>query len=133
MARSENRATLVKSLCTLPLLALLAWSAVADDPVDHYSGEPSETLEQAVENFTEGTEQLRELLSGEVSEQDMADIHQLSYTLENAVAKLSEELEALGVALEDVHLASEDFDEGTVVDRGKVYMNIADTLRKLGD
>ena len=123
---------LTRALCLLPLCALLSWPALADDPVDHYAGKPSETLEEAVKNFTEGNARLRELLSGEVSNQDMADIHELSYTIENAVATLRREMNVLAVVLEDVHIASERFNQDTVSASGKAYLDMADTLETLG-
>lgn len=124
---------LTRTLLLLPLCSLLSSPLAADDPVDHYAGEPSETLADAVQNFTEGNARLRELLSGEVSNQDMADIHELSYTLENAVATLRREMNVLAVVLEDVHLASESFNQDTVSASGKAYLDMADTLEALGD
>ncbi len=124
---------LPRLLLLLPLFSALSLPLVADDSVDHYAGKPSETLAEAVKNFTEGNARLRELLSGEVTNQDMADIHEVSYTLENAVAKLQRELNVLAVVLEDVHLASESFNQNTVSASGKAYMDIADTLEALGE
>lgn len=120
------------TLRALPLVALLPFCALADDDrVEHFQGEPAETLEEAVSHLNEGNAQLRTLLAGEITEQDMADIHELSYTLENAVARLQKELKVLGVVLEDVHLASEAFNEDTVAASGRAYLEMIEQLEGL--
>ena len=116
----------------LPLLVILSWSSLADDRVDHYRGKPADTLEQAVVNFTEGNRELRELLAGEVTVGDLARIHELSYTLENALGKIDEEIKVLAILLEEVHLASETAKAESVRGNGRAYFEIADVL-KLGD
>lgn len=116
----------------LPLLALLPFCTLADDErVEHFQGKPAETLEEAVAHLNEGNVQLRALLAGEITEQDMADIHELSYTLENAVGRLQRELKALGVVLEDVHLASEALDKDTVAASGRDYLELIEQLEGL--
>ncbi len=117
-----------RSLMMLPLLAAMSWSAQGDDRLDHYQGKPAETLEQAVANFAEGNRELRQLLEGEVSNADLARVHELSYTLENALGKMNQEMKVLAVLLEQVHLASETAKAETVQGSGRAYFEIVDTL-----
>ncbi len=114
------------------LLASLSCPVTAEDRTEHFAGKPADTLEQAVANFAEGNRQLRELLSGDVSQEDLAQIHQLSYTLENALGKMNEEMQALAVLLEQVHLGSETGKTQSVQGNARAYFNIVDTL-ELGD
>lgn len=123
---------LKSTLRLLPLLAVLSWPALAEERVDHYQGKPAETLEQAIANFKAGNAQLKQLLEGEVTSADLAEIHQLSYTLENALGKMNKEMKVMAMLLEQVHLASETAKAQTVQGSGRAYLDIADTLEALG-
>ena len=48
-------------------------------------------------------------------------MHQLTYTLENALGKINQELAKLAETLEAVHVASETGDVGTVLARGREF------------
>lgn len=96
---------------------------------DHYQGEPSETLEQAVANFSEYNQKLESLLAqDELSARQLNEVHQLTYTLENALEKIQEELVDLAEVLEEVHVGSETSDESAVLTRGAVYLERARLL-----
>lgn len=109
---------------------LLAQPALADsERPDHYKGEPAETLEQAVKNFSEYNTKLEAALAAE--KMDLAkldEIHQLTYTLENALNRMRADLEELSETLEAVHKASEHAEEETVRREGAKYL---ETSRKL--
>ena len=120
-----------KLLFTAICLGLLGSTASADDHerADHFEGESAETLDQAVTNFTETNRRLAELLSQEeLSNSDLGTIHELTYTLENALAKIDEELETMAVDLEEVHLGSETLDHERVSSHGAAYLEAAQTL-----
>lgn len=117
-----------RSLMMLPFLAAMSWSAQAEDRLDHYQGKPADTLEQAIANFAEGNRELRQLLEGKVSDADLARVHELSYTLENALGKMNKEMKVLAMLLEQVHLASETAKAETVQGSGRAYLEIVDTL-----
>lgn len=96
---------------------------------DHFEGKASETLQEAVANFSEGNQQLAELLaSGELSNEQMGELHMLTYTLENALHKIDAEVEAMAVSLEEVHLGSESLDQQRVAENGADYLEAAQTL-----
>ena len=62
----------------------------------------------------------------------MTKVHELTYTLENALAKINDELGKLAVTLEEVHLASEKYDADAVRDHGDAYMEVITTISKMG-
>jgi hypothetical protein len=100
----------------------------AAETAGHFKPKASETLEQAVTNFTEGNQQLETLLAGELDAKRLYEIHQLTYTLEVALAKIIEEAKELAEVLEEVHVATEKNDAATATSKGSEYL---DTARKL--
>ncbi len=125
--------TLRKSLLVSAFSLLVAAPALADDRVDHFEGKPAETLEQAVRHLSEYSKQLESLVEGDLSNADMGEIHQITYTLENALAKLDTDLNELAETLEEVHIASETADKETVKQSGKTYLEVIETLKQLAD
>lgn len=108
---------------------MFAAAAQASSPAEHFEGEPAETLDQAVANFSEYNQRLAELLAQEeLSLEDLGTIHELSYTLENALQKINEEVEAMAADLEEVHLGSETGDFERVQRHGEAYLEDAQTL-----
>ncbi|MDZ7752782.1 MAG: DUF6746 family protein [Gammaproteobacteria bacterium] len=107
----------------------LAGAAPASDDVEHYEGKPAETLEQAVANFSEYNAKLAAVLEQkELTPQDLATVHQLTYTLENALERINHDFSALAETLEAIHLASERADAEGVGSNGARYL---DTARKV--
>jgi len=100
---------------------LVAAPAFASD-TDHFKGEPSHTLEQAVANFSQYNKKLEKVLAGDLTPEAMNEVHQLTYTLENALQKLDGEIDELEETLEKVHKASERADTDTVRTAGKQYL-----------
>src|SRR6056297_2802073 len=99
------------------------------EQVTHYAPEPSETLEQAVENFAKYNDKLADVLDRDpLTTADMEEVHQYTYTLEIALAKINEELGALPVILEEVHQTSEGDDPARLRDAGAAYLGQAQLL-----
>lgn len=99
------------------------------EPVAHYEGKSAETLQQAVSNFNKGNARLARLLSQpSLSAADLAAIHELTYTLENALARINADVDQLAVKLEEVHLGSEDNDAARVKTEGDKYLAISNDL-----
>ena len=69
-------------------------------------------------------------MQGELNAEAMVEIHQLTYTLENALEKIHSETTELKVVLEDVHLGSENMDFAKVKQQVKRYLDTATTLVK---
>lgn len=119
----------MKALLPAVLTSLLIATASADSSPAHFKGEPADTLSQAVANFSEYNQRLADLLAqDELSMEDLGTIHELTYTLENALEKISEEVETMAVTLEEVHLGSETGDFERVSSNGAAYLDAAQTL-----
>lgn len=112
----------------------LASAALAhEERVGHFKGKESNTLAEAVANFNETNKQLEALLAGEVTNNDIAAVHEATYTLEKALEKIHSELGTLAETLEEVHLASEKFNRDGVKTNGDKYIAVVKELNKLGD
>jgi len=106
------------------LSMLVAQSAIADDRPDHFEGRASDTLDEALANLTEANQEVASILAKEeVSMTDMARIHELTYTLENALERIDEEYDELEEQLEALHLASEGGESERVRELGKTYLD----------
>ncbi|WP_462320092.1 DUF6746 family protein [Halochromatium sp.] len=118
-------------LITLAIVLTLPGGVVADemspDGRPHFSGKEADSVEEAFHHFEEGNERLSKYLEGDTIEAaDLAHIHELTYTLENALGKMQAALSSLAVTLEEVHLASEKGDQETVLKSGREYLWMAD-------
>lgn len=119
----------MKTLLIALLASLISATAVADSNPSHFKGEPAETLNQAMANFSEYNQRLAELLAqDELDIADLGTIHELTYTLENALEKIQEEVNAMAEALEEVHLGSETGDFERVNSNGAIYLEAAQAL-----
>ncbi|GGE64055.1 hypothetical protein GCM10011533_15620 [Streptosporangium jomthongense] len=114
--------TIVRNLTAVAASLLFAVPAFASEG-DHFKGKPANTLEQAVANFSEYNNRLEDMLAGELGLEAMNEVHQLTYTLENALKKLDDEIDELEDTLEKVHKASEHADPDTVRSAGKQYLS----------
>ncbi|MDR9437237.1 MAG: DUF6746 family protein [Thiohalophilus sp.] len=110
-------------LATAFALVIPTFSAQADDDMpEHFEGEPSRTLEEAFKNLGVYNKKLEKLLDGEMTPKKMGEIHILTYTLENALKRIEDDVEDLAETLEEVHKASERAEDDTVMDKGKIYL-----------
>ncbi|RUO39830.1 hypothetical protein CWE15_08735 [Aliidiomarina taiwanensis] len=109
--------------------ALQEVQASDDDRMSHYKGEPSPSLEVAVKNLTEFNQQLEAILaSDDLDIHKLSEIHQLTYTLENALERIEDELDRAEDLLEEVHVGSERAQYEQVREAGKAYL---EQIRKL--
>lgn len=119
---------LVASL-TLACTLALALPALAEERPDHYQAEQAETLEQALANLHEYNANLASLMEKEgLTPEEVNQVHLLTYTLENALERLRDDLERLVEVLEEVHVASEFLDADTVQRSGREYLERAQKL-----
>lgn len=117
---------------------LLGGSAIAsegstgghdDERAEHFEGEAAADIAEARANLAAANAELRELLAqDEMSSADMARVHEISYTMENAIQRVQTDLEEAAVALEEVHLASEEMDRETVSQRAPDYLDLVEAL-----
>lgn len=105
--------------------------ALADERPDHFEGEKAASLEEALVHLASYNAKLEAVLAkDELGPEDTAEVHQLTYTLENALAKIKSEVEGLEETLEEVHVASERYEVGTVRSQGRKYLDDAAKLAK---
>lgn len=101
----------------------------SDDRISHFQALPSESLEQAVTNLASHNQELKALVEKpELTNEDMVKIHELTYTLENALERLREDIESTADVLEEVHLGSETMDRNRVRDNAQRYLEVMRTL-----
>lgn len=117
---------------SLLLATLMLTTSVSAEPrPEHFKGKSADTLPEAVANFSEYNNALEALLrKPSLSPQDLHEVHQLTYTLENALEKIRAELATLADTLEAVHLASEAANSDEVRTQGQAYLS---TSRQLID
>ena len=106
---------------------------IADDRVDHFKGLQAESLSEAFAHVTEYNQRLQELLDGELTAEAIFQVHELTYTLENALERLETELEAWAEQLEELHLASEKFDAEAVKAEGDAYLALSEQWQRWGN
>ncbi|RUO71527.1 hypothetical protein CWI79_01790 [Pseudidiomarina salinarum] len=103
-----------------------AAAPLSEERPDHFEGKSSETLEQAMSNLAEYNAKLHAMLAnGDLTPKQMGEIHQLTYTLEEALAKLKDEVETMQEQVETVHLGSEKMSYDDVKETGKAYLDKA--------
>lgn len=124
-----------KSLVLVAVVAMysvvpMTFASGPGEKISHYKGKPSETLSEAVRNFAEYNAKLEILLKGKVDDNAMADVHELTYTLENALGKMNEETAKLAATLEALHQASEKHDREAVLRHGNQYLSVSKEIVK---
>lgn len=116
----------------IPAFGLLCAATAAqadDDRPEHFEGEGAKTLEQALVNLREYNAKLSTIIErDELTASDMAEIHKLSYTLENALERIEDEVDELADVLEKVHVASEEMDRETVRRQAPAYLTGSESL-----
>ena len=121
-------------LVPVGVLGLSLWGMTAqasDHGAQHFKGVPSHTYEQAVANLAEYNPKLAAMVNKEtLTPKDMADIHQLTYTLENAIQRIKTYLETTAETLEGVHQACEKAQYDTARDQGRLYLEQSGLLIK---
>lgn len=121
MKRSAAIAAFAAALAFVPA----AQASGSDGEVRHFKGKPSATLADAMRNLSESNARLEQLLKGPVDDVAIAEIHQLTYTMENGLGKLRKELDALADSLEDLHKASEKMEREKVLRHGPEYLSVS--------
>lgn len=116
----------------LAFIGLMAWSlgGLADTSrVDHYEGEAAQSLEEALVHLAEYNARLAATIEGEsLMPSDLNDVHQLTYTLENALERIRLEVAVIAETLEEVHVASEQAQAQRVQERTKAYLEASKPL-----
>lgn len=98
----------MKKLAIIAALATaISTNATAAD-VDHFKGKASPDLKSALCNLKEFDAKLKLATTGnKLTPEQMAEVHQLTYTLEVAVQRVQSELVIVAEELENAHKGSE--------------------------
>ncbi|TVP81060.1 MAG: hypothetical protein EA353_02330 [Puniceicoccaceae bacterium] len=119
---------------TIHFLILLAFGCCAAglsaaERHAHFEGKPAPTLEQALQNLAEYNQKLAaQLEKAELSADDILEIHQLSYTLENALETFAREQARAAELLEEMHVASEMGQRAVIKSSGQAYLKAVGPL-----
>ncbi len=97
--------------------------SAASDRVEHFEGQSAESLKEALDHLHRYNARLAALIDAdEITAETSYEVHELTYTLENALGRLTKELGVVQETLEKVHLASE-ADQGEVIaTQGQQYL-----------
>lgn len=113
----------------LVLTIIAPMTVHSDETYDHFASLESPDVATAFCNLLSYNQKLNTVMSkSELSTEDMVKIHELTYTLENAIARLSDTLKDSAAALEEVHLASERLDQQMINTQGTKYKQLVDSL-----
>ncbi len=112
--KNIHRATIL--LISVLFFALSSSTVFANgDRVDHFKGKVPATIAEAKFNLLVYNQKLTDILAKDkVTPDDMAKIHVISYTMEDALKHLATELTKLQDDLEKIHIASEKNDLKTI-------------------
>jgi hypothetical protein len=121
---TKNIPTLIALAAACAMLAAPLHAADPAPPrVDHYQARQADGIAETVANLKEANRKLAELLGGEVDEYAMHDIHSLSYTIEESLLRLANELRQLHGIAGDMHFATEGMKRDAVIDYGEAYLS----------
>lgn len=112
-----------KLSATVGCLLLTASVAQADEKYSHFPSLDAPTTTAALCNLATFNQKLQVIAKKKaLTPEDMVKVHELTYTLENAVIRLKKDLDSIAVDLEKVHKASEHLDLKTIQSSGKDYL-----------
>ncbi|XOV80893.1 MAG: DUF6746 family protein [Aestuariibacter sp.] len=116
----------------IPLLTLVlasSYTMAKGEKYNHFPSLPAPDITTAMCNLDAYNQKLSNIvMQPALSAEDMVKIHELTYTLENAVLRLNQSLKETAEALENVHLASESLDEQTIKNQGEKFLKSIDAL-----
>ena len=118
----------MKALMIITLLTGIALPTVASERPAHFQGTEITSAAQAKSILKQYNAKLAALLKTELNPTSMTEIHQLTYTLENALAKLPAATDDIKAVLEEVHLGSESMDYQRVKTNAAAYLQQSQAL-----
>lgn len=97
--------------------------AQADHDMGHFPALKAENIQTALCNMQSYQKNLAEITAKEeLTTLDMVKVHELTYTLENALQRLQKDLVKVAADLEEVHQASEKLEADKIQAFGKKYL-----------
>lgn len=114
---------------TITTFALMISTAQADDKFSHFPSLDSPSTSVALCNLAEFNQKLQAIVNKKtITTEDMVKVHELTYTLENAVIRLQKDLKTISVDLEKVHKASEHLKADVITGSGTNYLTATNLL-----
>ena len=99
-------------------------TASAEERYDHFPSLEAADMKTAFCNIQSYNQTLASITAKEtLSVEDMVKVHELTYTLENAIMRLQADLNQAAIDLEEVHQASERLEQSTIQTSGKRYLD----------
>ncbi|TVP93089.1 MAG: hypothetical protein EA348_01315 [Pseudomonadaceae bacterium] len=102
----------------------------ADNRAEHFQGLSADSWSQALEHLQEYNQLLNEELSGPLDAGSMTRIHELTYTLENALQKMQKDINDAAEKLEELHVASESYQPDAVEQKGQIYLEAVQPFQR---
>ena len=101
----------------------------ADEKYSHFPSLKAPTTNVALCNLAAYNEKLQIIVNKEkLTPEDMVKVHELTYTLENAIIRLQKDLVTIAIDLENVHKASERLDEKIIKGSGDKYISASNVI-----
>ncbi|MCC2608213.1 DUF6746 family protein [Planctobacterium marinum] len=110
-------------LTTLSVSMLTMTGLSADEQYNHFPSLEAPDTTVALCNLNKFNARLAGIVEqSEIGVEDMLKIHELTYTLENAVQRLQQDLEGIAAELEKTHKGSEAMQQDTVKSSANAYL-----------
>ena len=119
----------MKTFSAVALLVSFMSTPLLATDVDHYKGKPSPDLKSALCNLQSHDADFKAMIGNDpMKVEDLAKLHQMTYTMEVALQKVQQELVKAAESLEKVHKASEVLAGDNVKVTAPDYLNITQLL-----
>ena len=122
----------ISIISLLFIFSMTTGNTFAGERADHYKGKVPKSLDQAINYLRSHNAQLNTLLKTEkLSPQQLDEIHQMTYTMENAIEKLKNGVTGISDSLEALHKASETGQTNITKSLGEKYLLLSKPLVEL--
>ncbi|NKB55106.1 MAG: hypothetical protein GKS00_02115 [Alphaproteobacteria bacterium] len=129
LTAGTGRGPVLAAILAAGLCAATAAQRNDGERIDHYAAREAANLKEAVTNFSAFNDKVAEILARpELGPNDLEEVHELTYTLESALAEIRTELSGLADTLEALHLASEAHKAEATRTHGAAYLETARAL-----
>lgn len=119
----------MKKILLTTLSLFMAAELAADEEYNHFPSLDAPNTAVAVCNLNKFNAKLANIVNqSEISVEDMVKVHELTYTLENAVQRLQQDLVNIAEDLEKAHKGSEALQQEVVKSSGKGYLKALNAL-----
>lgn len=124
---------LTKLICTSSLLifSTFCFSSDKSERIDHFKGIVPASVNEAQQILTDYNKKLAKLIKKEkLDMKDMGEIHMLTYTLENQLGYMMEDLKKVADELEKLHLLSESTEAKKAQAQAVIYLKNSKAYQK---